>query len=425
MYEELALGVMKIRSRYKIFFFAFLACAFLGCAVFFAPIFMLEHPFLLICALMVPAICLANNWSPTPSKETYDDSLDLNDFDVDDVSPEKSNVASSLEEAEISYTPLPHDPSPISVIATPKEDVKKVQQLSLMDTNVPAHIHKNIFAQLFSQVEKMPLDSVSLCVDTSSGIENYTADLSVILRALHQPYTRQGLGVRMQPVFALPQRKAAFLNLEPILKLPHEGWSAKLSTLDVKPMRGLGGALNLLIFLKTLARIHEHLSVLPNIPLICDFPENVLEYPKLIQIFFDFIEPMNLPMHRFLWRISDGGRAGQSGFVNRLREMGSDFVVCLNYPRVDSTWRYLQLDLDMLHKNTKKIDVHQFEQDMSDFGSQEGWTILGNVHNLDLLEDCGDFLLDFAFGEALSDMQTIETFSTEKNLFTSSYAKAM
>lgn len=295
-----------------------------------------------------------------------------------------------------------------------------LKQLLLQDKGSIAQFEKNLLNQLFSQIEKADHEHLNLTATTSSGIEKYFITVDQVIKAVEAPQSRSGLKVFCWPIVSLPQHKRHFYSCEPGISLTGDMGFIKLSQLEARPSRGLIGVLHFLIFLRTVSLIRENLSICPRVPYIVDIPSSVLEYPKLVQYFFEYIDHPEFPIQSILWRLPEtvlGTHSG--GLIERIHERGGQFVCILSYPRTDLGWHYVQMNADTLHHIMFNQAYRQSQATLAQFAEQQSQVILGNVgpsHNM--LESIST-VFDYAFGSVFAKPEILENLTNTTNLFSS------
>jgi hypothetical protein len=287
-----------------------------------------------------------------------------------------------------------------------------------------AQFEKNLFNQLYIQIEQANHESINITSSTTTGIERYFITVDHIVKAIENPYSKQGLKVFCWPVLSIPQRKRHLFSCEPGIPLTADYGFIRLNDLESKPSRGLIGVINFLVFLRTISMIRENLSSVPRVPFVVDIPSCVFDYPKLVHYFFEYIDHAEFPIKQIIWRMSEMDYEAQSaGLVERIYELGGDIICVLNEPRIENNFSILQINADKLEQLVQSHSHKQNQEVMAQFADQTSQIILGNVASQTrIVEDFGSSF-DYVWGSAFEAPQTIENLTISQNLFNSHHGE--
>lgn len=275
---------------------------------------------------------------------------------------------------------------------------------------------KNLQSHLFYQIEKQQNESVTVFTSLMES-NRFPLPVSTILQSIQQPYVKHGLKVYTWPVVSLPQKKTCLLSCEAGVFISSEHGFAKLSSIESKASKGNHGGLLFLIFLKTVSLVREQFKTLPNVPIIIDIPSAIFDYPKLVQHLFDYLEHKDFPHHRFLWRIQETAMTVNSAVLNRIHELGGNYVVNTTYPRIEPNWPYMQIDAALLHKIISNQAHRQNHQLLNEFAAQTSKIIIADVPQQYNWSDLLNISFDFAYGPCVAQTQIIENLTSTRSLF--------
>lgn len=382
-------------SRYQfLLLFSPIIIYFLGEAV--VPNLTAHHPILFIFLLTLPFIVFFNFYDP--SNRTFSPQSSVG----------KAQTPSTIASADSASSHHAQLLQPV---------VKPILKQQLFNLNEALSTYeKNLQAHLFSQVEKTQSDSITVLTSMQES-NRFPLSIQAVLQAIQQPYVRHGLKVYAWPVVSLPQKKTSLISCDAGIFISQEHGFAKLSSIESKASKGNHGGLLFLIFFKSVSLVREQFKALPQVPIVIDIPSTIFDYPKLVQHLFDYLEHKDFPHHRFLWRIQESAMTINSAIINRIHELGGNYIVNVSYPRIEPNWPYMQIDASLLQKITSNQAHRQNHQLLNDFALQSSKVIIADVPQQYNWHDLNNISFDFAYGPSVAQVQVIENLTPTPNLF--------
>jgi hypothetical protein len=310
---------------------------------------------------------------------------------------------------------------PVIEAHPPSNKSAPIKQLSLSEKPNINQFERNLHTKLMSQLSRSNQETLHLQAPTTSGIEKYPLSYEQILGSINVPSNRYALNVFCWPVFSHPQKKIRFYNCEPGIFIGQDKKEyAQLNLLDARPSRGAGGIISFIVLLRVLSRVREELLPLSRVPVIVDLPGGILDYPKLVEYFLDYLEHPDFPIQKVIWRISEGMLASHNaGVVEKIEDLGGAIICVLNYPRIDKRWPYLQINHTTLENISSQEAYKNSPLNWEQFGAQTGEIILGYLNKSEAPQI--PYAFDCAFGEALEPFVLLENLTPTRNIFSSQH----
>ncbi len=255
-----------------------------------------------------------------------------------------------------------------------------------------------------SLIENLPPSSISIFAHLSSKNQRYPVSLASLVEQIKE----LSLPVFIHPVLSLPQKKLRFNKLEVFLSVSAKKQTVLIEKLDIKTSPEYRSYIDLAILLSLFRKISEAPQKLQSSPYFCKIPENLSEYPLVLQTFKDIINHPDFPKHLFIFMVSPTILSQNTVLLENLHKDGfqigmhSDTLPALSLPPF---LQVFYIDLPDLRSSLKGLARRQFGQTVQRLTEQPCKVILGDVEDEQILQDILPAQFDFACGPALGAVQ--------------------
>lgn len=270
----------------------------------------------------------------------------------------------------------------------------------------------NTLEDILTHLKNVPPSSISLFARLSVQEHRYSISFAHLISAIQ----KFSLQIYARPVFSFPQRKISFYQYEISLPLPENKQFVNLDKLEVKANLHDKAQIDLAILLATLSKIIKECKSPSCTPFLCRVPESILKQPQHLQLFKDLISHFTFPKHLFIFLIQPSAIAKHHNLLAELNRQSIQIGLETNdipNKRVPPSVSVVYISCDNLIESLKGLARKQTNQQIQSFSEQSYKIILGDVEEVETLQDIESIPIDYTCGPAFGEVQLLEEFLSQ------------
>lgn len=268
---------------------------------------------------------------------------------------------------------------------------------------------KNTLDDILNHLKNVPPSSISVFARLSVQEHRYSVSLTHLISTIQQ----FALSINARPVFSFPQRKISFYQYEISLPLPENKQFVAWNKLEVKSNPHDKAQIDLAILLATLSKIIKENKLPTCTPFLCPVPESILKQSQHLQLFKDLICHFTFPKHLFIFLMPPAAIAKHHNFLTELNRQSIQIgleVSEIPNKRVSASVSVIYISAANLTEALKGLARKQANQQIQAFSEQSYKIILGNLEEVETLQDLEAIPIDYTCGPAFGEVQILEEF---------------
>lgn len=268
---------------------------------------------------------------------------------------------------------------------------------------------KNTLEDILNHLKNVPPSSISVFARLSAQEHRYSISLAHLILMIQQ----FSLQISARPVFSFPQRKISFYQYKISLPLPENKQLVPLDKLEVKANPHDKAQVDLAILLATLSKIIKENKSPTCTPFLCPVSESILKQPQHLQLFKDLICHFTFPKHLFVFLMQPAAIAKHHNLLAELNRQSIQIgleVSEIPSKRIPASVSAIYISAASLTESLKGLAHKQANQQIQAFSEQSYKIILGNLEEVETLQDFETIPIDYTCGPAFGEVQILEEF---------------
>ena len=269
----------------------------------------------------------------------------------------------------------------------------------------------NTLQDILINLKNVHPSSISLFAHLPAQEHRYSISLSHLISTIEKSLFQ----ILAAPVVSIPQRKISFYRYDIALPLPENKQFVNLEKLEIKANSHDRAQIDLAILFATLSRIIKEIKYPSCTPFLCRVPESVFNHPQHLQLFKDLISHFTFPKHLFIFLVPSLSVLKHQNLLAELNHQSIQIgieMIELHVKKVPYSVNMAYISLEHLNESLKGLARRQANQQIQLFSEQSCKIVLGDLKDIQTLQDIAPTYVDYACGPAFGESKLLEDLLT-------------